>query len=147
MILITDPITLPIKEGSIALIHSAHVQCVGFESSLSDCDEVWVDNFSCRSAGFEYSGVKCFDGKCSILVEIYMCKIVACVMHLYSKEPECQDGNVKLIDSNKPETSYKTVQYCIYGLWSSIGGNSWDDADAKVVCEQLGLLPLCKNAG
>lgn len=58
----SDVVTLPIEDGSLKSITRGSVECNGFESSLEDCDEDWIDNFACRIEGYEYAGVRCFTG-------------------------------------------------------------------------------------
>ena len=38
-----------------------------------------------------------------------------------------------------PTESEGTVEVCVNKLWGLIGDGGWDDADAEVVCRQLGL--------
>ena len=32
-----------------------------------------------------------------------------------------------------------TVEVCVNGIWGYIGDGGWNDADADVVCRQMGL--------
>lgn len=138
----TDPITLPIEEGSITSIYSGYVQCYGSESSLFDCDNIWVDDYACRTDGHEYAGVKCFHGR----YDNYNIRL--CILYwllVYALEPECVDGAIQLIENRELEIGYSFVQFCIHGVWVFIGGNSWDDTEAKIVCRKVGFLTLSKH--
>ena len=48
----------------------------------------------------------------------------------------CYDDTVRLVG---PSDSEGTVEVCVNNLWGLIGDGGWDDADAVVVCRQLGL--------
>ena len=60
-------------------------------------------------------------------------------------EPECNDNAVRLVQNDELESNFSVVQLCMYGMWSFIGGNSWDDTEAAVICAELGFLPLSKQ--
>ena len=49
----------------------------------------------------------------------------------------CQDGDVRLSGGRNP--SEGQVEICFNNQWGRICPNSWDVADAAVVCTQLGL--------
>ena len=137
LIIYTDPITLPTQDGTIMSVFRGSVQCNGSESSYAGCEMEWTG--VCRYHG---SGIKCFTGL-FIVTEW----IIYALLHLYtsicySSEPECEEGNVQLVESTG---NYSTVQFCIYGFWVFIGGNSWDDTDASVICGELGFLILSKH--
>ena len=62
-----------------------------------------------------------------------------------SLEPECVDGDVQFLESSGVGSEYRTVQFCIYGIWGFIGGNDWDDTDASVICGELDFLTHSKE--
>ena len=48
----------------------------------------------------------------------------------------CTDGEVRLVDGlNDMEGR---VEICFSRIWGTICDNEWDEADAIVVCKQLG---------
>ena len=55
------------------------------------------------------------------------------------------DGAIQLAENRKLEIGYNFVQFCIHGIWVFIGGNSWDDTEAKIVCGNVGFLTLSKH--
>ena len=56
--------------------------------------------------------------------------VVACT------NPNCTDGSVRLIEGSDPFEG--TVEICNGSQWSTVCDHEWDNADATVVCRQLG---------
>ena len=53
---------------------------------------------------------------------------------------DCTDGDVRLVDEeNHADATEGRVEYCVGGLWGTVCNYRWGDADAAVVCRQLGL--------
>ena len=49
----------------------------------------------------------------------------------------CVENALRLVGG--PTELEGTVEVCVNNMWGLIGDGSWDDADADVVCRQLGL--------
>ena len=49
----------------------------------------------------------------------------------------CQDGDVRLLDGRS--SAEGQIEICFNNQWGTVCRDSWDDADAAVVCTQLGF--------
>ncbi len=53
-------------------------------------------------------------------------------------EAECDDGAIRLIDSQGQRSFYTgRVEMCINKAWGTVCNKRFDDVDATVVCRQL----------
>ena len=52
---------------------------------------------------------------------------------------DCRDGSVRLVDGDNYNATAGRVEYCVGGRWGTICNYDWSEADATVVCRQLGL--------
>ena len=65
-----------------------------------------------------------------------------CSMCVILKPEVCVEGDVMLV--NGSSQSEGTVMVCYNSTYSTICDHSWDELDASVVCNQLGLSNGCK---
>ena len=52
----------------------------------------------------------------------------------------CTHGSIRLTGVKR--TFSGRVEICMYGIWGAVCDDGWDQADANVVCRQLGFLPF-----
>ena len=52
---------------------------------------------------------------------------------------DCRDGSVRLVDGDNYNATTGRVEYCVGGRWGTVCNYEWGEADATVVCRQLGL--------
>lgn len=52
---------------------------------------------------------------------------------------------MRLVDGDNYDSTAGRVEYCVGGLWGTVCDYQWGDADAAVVCRQLGLTTFGKQ--
>jgi hypothetical protein len=73
----------------------------------------------------------------SASVSINECISVGWFVLLHVSLTVCEDGEVRLVGGGSDFT-FGRVEVCLNQTWGSVCGDSWDDTDARVVCNQLG---------
>ena len=71
---------------------------------------------------------------------IYLLKVVCAVVHITDEDTEysnCEDGDVRLVGGSNPLEG--RVEVCINRAWGTICDNGFNNEDATVICNQLGV--------
>ena len=130
--LYTDPISLPIQDGSITSIYRGHVQCNGSESSFVDCEAQVTNNSACKHPRHRYAGVKCFTGE-------FHPSLLHCILAIKNFCPKTitflQSQNVKKVMFSW----WRAVVQGITALYSSV---SMDFGCLLVVTPGMILMPV-----
>ena len=50
---------------------------------------------------------------------------------------ECENGDVRLLGGSSANEG--RVELCFHGHWGTVCSDTWDSADAEVVCGELGF--------
>ncbi|XP_019856578.1 PREDICTED: LOW QUALITY PROTEIN: deleted in malignant brain tumors 1 protein-like [Amphimedon queenslandica] len=90
-------------------INMENVQCTGNEELLVNC--TYRPNHNCFHS--EDAGVTC------------------------GLQPECNNTNIRLVGGSNDNKG--RVEVCINGTWGTVCDDGWDNDDAAVVCNQLGI--------
>ena len=59
---------------------------------------------------------------------------------VFAEQANCTNGEVRLVAGNVPHEG--RVEVCINEAWGTVCSKGWSIGDARVVCTQLGHLPL-----
>ena len=59
--------------------------------------------------------------------------------------PDCTDDSIRLVDGDNYNATAGRVEYCVGGRWGTVCNYLWSEADAIVVCQQLGLNTFSKT--
>ena len=130
-----NPLTLGARTYSSSTFGQGHssimfgyVYCSGNEDSLFDCRRnVFSVTSYCSNHKYDL-GLKCERKIYFIYIFI---KITCCVFSLAL----CKDGTVQLQGGSQTQGR---VEVCVNGTWGTVCSDFWDNADASVVCRQLG---------
>lgn len=96
---------------SAAPINASRFSCLGSESALLNCNYY---PYSCYSGRNYDASVRC--------------------------EAPCTEWKIRLRGEDS-HNSFGRVELCLNGTWGTICDNDWNDADASIVCKQLGYSP------
>lgn len=55
-----------------------------------------------------------------------------------SSPRECDNGDVRLVGATVPNEG--RVELCFHEHWGTVCSDTWDDADAAVVCREMGFM-------
>ena len=100
-------------------------RCSGTEQSLLECVK---ETISCYSSD-SYFKITCQGIKTLFYFVVYCWCYIA----------KCKHHDIRLAGA-----SYSTigrVEVCVNGTWGTVCRNSFDDIDARVVCQHLGYSP------
>ena len=117
---------------------NTEVNCTGLEANITDCIQDLDEAYSCLSFGI--ASVSCY-GKftsrfCYTNMLIFLKYFSAGTLPNVS----CTDGRVRLLNGYLPGSG--RVEICINNAWGTVCDDGWDDADASVVCRQLGYYSI-----
>ena len=66
-----------------------------------------------------------------------MCSTNSAMLHMFiNTVAVCTNGQLRLAGGNIPNEG--RVEICVNNLWGTVCDNTWETADATVVCRQLG---------
>ena len=69
----------------------------------------------------------------------YYCYFTCLKMRSHFIVSECEEGDVRLVDSNMKTNASGRVELCLSNEWRIVGDETWGVEEATVVCRQLGL--------
>ena len=117
----TIPLTTSVFARGIVPVLVGRILCLRDALTLQDCYHVRTYSVS-TSRAFTYYN--------------YAVNGIICQGNVTS-ETECIPGDAKLVGGSKVNEG--RVEVCIDGFWGTICDEGWDDDDASVICQQLGL--------
>ena len=108
-----------------------NVACTGSETRLIDCPANALGSHNCAHS--EDAGVRCGSGK-FVLRTI---KKLHDIHEINFINLACTEGSVRLV--NGANNLQGRVEVCHNNEWGTVCDDSWGNADAMVVCRQLGF--------
>lgn len=74
-----------------------------------------------------------FNVNVHVLHSVCICTCITCLSLLFIV---CNNGDVRLVGGAHQYEG--TVEVCVDKSWSLVAEHGWDDADARIVCKQIG---------
>ena len=113
------PLTSSFFGRGTAPILTSYVSCFGNETSIQECSHSILSPSSTSYWNYPVVGVICHK--------------------IPTFDMECSFGDVRLFGGETE--SEGRVEICVHGLWTTICDEEFEDADALVICREVGFSP------
>jgi len=115
--------------------------CYGNETNLLECPGNSLGDHNCRHE--EDVGVICVgeEGALFCFVLGIISQSLLCVCTHAVGDGTCDMGSLRLNGNDRKSRYEGRVEVCLGDRYGTVCDDEWDDADASVVCRQLGFYP------